>query len=83
MGAKKPLFGGEGGEVGKDELQLQIDRQAKNTTNIAADINNVITDLNSQIAVRTTLITDAQNISVDLGGSVTTPPTTTPVPTQK
>jgi len=58
----------------KDELQLQIDRQAKNATNIATDINKVITDLNSQIAVRTTLITDAQKISVDLGGSVATPP---------
>ena len=57
----------------KDEIQLQMDRQAKNATNITTDINNVITDSNSQISVRTTLITDAQKISVDLGGSVTTP----------
>jgi hypothetical protein len=63
----------------KDELQLQIDRQSKNATNIAEDINKVITDLNSQISVRTTLITDAQKISKDLVGSVTTP--IIPVPT--
>jgi len=57
----------------KDEIQLQIDRQAKNETNIAADLQNVINDLNSQISARTQLITDAQKISVDLGGSVITP----------
>ena len=64
----------------KDTIQLQIDRQAKNATNIAADINNVITDLNSQISARTQLITDAQKISVDLGGSVTAPTTPSPTP---
>ena len=57
----------------KDTIQLQIDRQAKNETNIAADLQNVITDLNNQISVRGKLITDAQTILVDLGGSVTTP----------
>ena len=46
----------------KDNIQLQIDRQAKNETNIAADLQNVITDLNSQISARTQLITDAQKI---------------------
>ena len=63
----------------RDEIQLQIDRQAKNKTNIAADLNNVITDLNSQISVRTTLITDAQTISKALISSDTT--TTTPAAT--
>jgi len=64
----------------KDEIQLQIDRQAKNATNIAADIKEVITDLKSQISVRTTLIKDATKISVDLGGSSATTPII-PVPT--
>ncbi|MDR3584993.1 MAG: hypothetical protein P4L59_06660 [Desulfosporosinus sp.] len=53
----------------KDTIQLQIDRQAKNETNIVADLNNVINDLNNQISARTQLITDAQKIQVDLGGS--------------
>lgn len=55
----------------KDVLQLQIDRQAKNETNIAADLQNIITDLNNQISIRTKLITDAQTILADFGGSVT------------
>ena len=60
----------------KDELQLQINRQAKNETNIAADLQNVINDLNSQISVRGKLITDATTILGDLGGSVAVPVTT-------
>lgn len=61
----------------KDEIQLQIDSQAKNETNIATDLQNVIADLNNQIGARNQLITDAQKILVDLGGSVITP---TPIP---
>lgn len=57
----------------KDTIQLQIDRQAKNTINIPTDLQNVITDLNNQIAIRTQLVTDAQTIFTDLGGSVTAP----------
>ena len=55
----------------KDVLQLKIDRQAKNETNIVSDLQNVITDLNNQISIRTKLITDDQTILTDLGGSVT------------
>jgi len=65
----------------KDEIQLQIDRQAKNSTNITTDLNNVITDLNSQISIRKQLVTDAQTILKDLGGSVIAP-TPTPIPAE-
>lgn len=50
----------------KDNIQLQIDRQAKNATNVTADLNNIITDLNAQIAARTQLVTDAQKVLTDL-----------------
>ena len=53
----------------KDTIQLQLDRQNKNTTNIPTDLQNVITDLTNQIDVRKQLITDAQKVLVDLGGS--------------
>ncbi|WP_088189694.1 hypothetical protein [Desulfosporosinus sp. FKA] len=53
----------------KDKIQLDIDRQAKNETNITADLQTVITDLNNQISARNQLITDAQKVQVDLGGS--------------
>ncbi|MDR3540119.1 MAG: hypothetical protein P4L69_04005 [Desulfosporosinus sp.] len=62
----------------KDTIQLRIDRQAKNQTNIAADLQNVITDLNNQISIRTKLITNAQTILSDLGGSL---PATASAPT--
>ncbi|SPF41253.1 conserved exported hypothetical protein [Candidatus Desulfosporosinus infrequens] len=58
-----------------DTIQLQADRQAKNTTNIPADLQAVIGDLNAQITIRGTLLTDAQTIFTDLGG---TPAPTTP-----
>ena len=61
----------------KDIIQLEIDRQAKNETNISTDLQNIITDLNNQISVRNQLITDAQKILVDLGGSATSTSTTT------
>lgn len=61
----------------KDTIQLQIDRQAKNETNITADLQNVITDLNNQISARNQLITDAQKILGDLGGSSTSTSTST------
>jgi uncharacterized alpha/beta hydrolase family protein len=53
----------------KDTIQLQLDRQNKNTSNIPTDLQNVITDLTNQIDVRKQLITDAQKVLVDLGGS--------------
>ena len=61
----------------KDELQLQEDSgqttsTTTNTAAVAADLANITTDLNNQISSRTQLITDAQKILVDLGGSVTT-----------
>lgn len=61
----------------KDTIQLQIDRQVKNETNIPTDLQNIITDLNNQISARNQLITDAQKILVDLGGSVASTSTTT------
>jgi len=60
----------------KDEIQLQIDNSqtasATTTATVAADLTNITTDLNNQISARTQLVTDAQKILVDLGGSVTT-----------
>ena len=61
----------------KDIIQLDIDRHAKNETNISTDLQNIITDLNNQISARNLLITDAQKILVDLGGSATSTSTTT------
>lgn len=61
----------------KDEIQLRIDRQAKNKTNITTDLQNIITDLNNQISTRNQLITDTQKILVDLGGSAASTSTTT------
>ena len=55
----------------KDNIQLQIDRQAKNATNITADMNIVITDLNNLIGARTQLIKDGQQILADLSVSAT------------
>lgn len=61
----------------KDKIQLQIDRQAKNKTNLTTDLQTIITDINSQISARNQLITDAQKILVDLGGSAANTSTTT------
>ena len=57
----------------KDTIQLQIDIQATNATTVPMDQNNVIADLKSLIAARTQLVTDAQEILTDLGGSLTVP----------
>ena len=65
----------------KDTIQLQIDRQAKNETAITTDLQNIITDLNNQISIRTTLVSDAQKVQADLGGSSTTPSTAAPTTT--
>ncbi|OAT82925.1 hypothetical protein [Desulfotomaculum copahuensis] len=53
----------------KDDIQLHIDRQAKNKQGVAADLQSIITDLQNQIGARQQLITDAQKILADLGGN--------------
>ncbi|WP_407306793.1 hypothetical protein [Desulfosporosinus sp. SB140] len=62
----------------KDNIKLQMDGQAANALNsVAGDQDTVVTDLNNQIAARKQLITDAQTILKDLGGSVTASTDTT------
>ncbi|MDR3586378.1 MAG: hypothetical protein P4L59_13820 [Desulfosporosinus sp.] len=57
----------------KDTIQLQLDRQNKNATGITTGLQNIITDLNNQITIRTQLVSDVTTVLTDLGGSVTPP----------
>ncbi|MDR3542896.1 MAG: hypothetical protein P4L69_18320 [Desulfosporosinus sp.] len=65
----------DGLKLENDTIQLQIDIQAKIAQRVPNDQGNVIEDLNNQIDARTQLITDAQTILKDLGGSLLIPQT--------